>query len=203
MPKSMRQRRSRLALLRLGRLTTSKVPQLLPRTNVSQSRRPLGGKDPKREQYKTAKAAYDASIETGTFSGRKATFDTPKDGVYKGKDVRQALFNAHLYGQPGKKVGHDELGKASNKKHPKEFRNEPNSSHRNTPPLPMMSGNGREYGMMPGHALGYQGLGPNPTATRLITREKGGVHEFAGVVSHPLPDGHHKGDNDHVQVIAT
>jgi hypothetical protein len=40
----------------------------------------IGGKDPKREQYKTAKAAYDASIKTGTFPGRKATFNTPKDG---------------------------------------------------------------------------------------------------------------------------
>lgn len=40
----------------------------------------LGVKDPKRQQYKTAKAAYDASIKTGTFPGRKATFNTPKDG---------------------------------------------------------------------------------------------------------------------------
>ena len=40
----------------------------------------IGGKDPKKEQYKTAKAAYDASIKTGTFPGRKATFNTPKDG---------------------------------------------------------------------------------------------------------------------------
>ena len=40
----------------------------------------IGGKDPKREQYKPAKTAYDASIKTGTFPGRKATFNTPKDG---------------------------------------------------------------------------------------------------------------------------
>ena len=38
------------------------------------------GKDPKREQYKMAKVAYDASIKTGTFPGRKATFNTPLDG---------------------------------------------------------------------------------------------------------------------------
>jgi hypothetical protein len=40
----------------------------------------IGGKDPKREQYKTAKVAYDASIKTKTFPDRKATFKTPKDG---------------------------------------------------------------------------------------------------------------------------
>ena len=40
----------------------------------------LKGKDTKREQYKMAKVAYDASIKTGTFPGRKATFNTPLDG---------------------------------------------------------------------------------------------------------------------------
>jgi len=166
----------------------------------------IGGKDPKREQYKTAKAAYDASIKTGTFPGRKATFNTPKDGAYKGKDVRQALFNAHLYDQPGKKVGHTADGKAEKSdkfKHPKEFGNRPNVGHGGAVPLPLMTGKGREYGMMRDHALGYQGLSPNPTATRLITKENGGVHEFAGVISHPLPDGNPKADNDHVHVPAT
>ena len=127
-------------------------------------------------------------------------------GAYKGKDVRQALFNAHLYDQPGKKVGHKADGKVEKVdkfKHPKEFKNLPNVGHGKTVPLPSMSGKGREYGMMRGHALGYQGLSPNPTATRLITEEKGGVHHFAGVVSHPLPDGNPKADNDHVQVTAT
>ena len=38
------------------------------------------GKDSKREQYKMATVAYDASIKTGTFPGRKATFNTPLDG---------------------------------------------------------------------------------------------------------------------------
>jgi hypothetical protein len=42
----------------------------------------LKGKDPKREQYKAAKAAYDASIKSGTFPGRKATFNTPQDGEF-------------------------------------------------------------------------------------------------------------------------
>jgi hypothetical protein len=40
----------------------------------------LKGKDSKREQYKAAKAAYDASIKSGTFPGRKATFNTPLYG---------------------------------------------------------------------------------------------------------------------------
>jgi hypothetical protein len=168
----------------------------------------IGGKDPKREQYKTAKVAYGASIKTKTFPDRKATFKTPKDGVYKGKDVRQALFNAHLHDQPGKKVGHTADGKvekADKFKHPKTFNNQPNVGHGGKEPLPSMSGKGREYGMMRDHALGYKGLSPNPTATRLITKENAkGVHEFAGVISHPMPEpGNPKADNDHVQVHAT
>ena len=128
-------------------------------------------------------------------------------GVYKGKDVRQALFNAHLYDQPGKKVGHTADGKVEKHdkfKHPKEFKNKDNVGHGMKAPLPLMSGKGREYGMMRGHALGYQGLSPNPTGTRLITEKKGGVHHFAGVVSHPSPEaGNPKADNDHVQVTET
>ncbi|KIJ97669.1 hypothetical protein K443DRAFT_681380 [Laccaria amethystina LaAM-08-1] len=159
----------------------------------------LWGKDPKREQYKTAKAAYYASIKTGTFPGRKATFNTPQDGVYKGKDVRQALFNAHLHDQPGKKVGHTADGKVQRSdkfKHPKVFYNT-NDGRRvgGAVPLPWMTDNGREYSIIHDHALGYHGASPNPTATRLITQERNGVHKFEGVVSHPG-----KG-NDHAQVL--
>lgn len=159
----------------------------------------LKGKDPKREQYKLAKAAYDASIKTGTFPDRKATFKTPLDGVYKGKDVRQALFNAHLHDQPGKKVGHTVDGKvekSDNRKHPKVFQNAANQGQGKTVPLPWMTGKGREYTMMPDHALGHHGISPNPTATRLITQEQNGVHKFEGVVSHPA-----KNSKDHVEVL--
>ena len=55
----------------------------------------LEGKDPKIEQYKTAKVAYDASIKSGTFPGRNATFNTPQDGEFfvpfQGSDLNQTI----------------------------------------------------------------------------------------------------------------
>ena len=67
----------------------------------------LKGKDPKREQYKTAKAAYDASINSGTFPGRKAVFNTPQDGElfvpFNGSNLKrynlQEFTRARMFGK--------------------------------------------------------------------------------------------------------
>ena len=76
------------ATLKAGTDEARKAYYMEGPSNVAKSKRlaeamAIGSKDhkaPKREQYKTAKAAYDASIKTGTFPVRTATFHTPKDG---------------------------------------------------------------------------------------------------------------------------
>jgi len=154
----------------------------------------------RKTQMTQARGDYKKSIDTGTFPGRKINFNTPQGKHYTGRDARQALFNGHAAGQPGKGVGFDTANgkQLPNKfKHPKEFENRPNVGDGNKP-FPAMVGSGREFGMRSGHPQGYDGRSPNPTETRLITQANGaGVHEFKGVISHPA------GSDDHVQVNGT
>jgi hypothetical protein len=136
--------------------------------------------------YKGSKSTYNVPNAAHPTTG-KATPPT----AYSSKDVRTAVYNAHLFGQ--NKVNHK----------PADFQNRKEGPSGNKhKPLLHMTGSGTEFPITKQKG-GYQGGNPG-SARVIIQKDPGGGSTFKGVVAHnsqlnPTSPGY----NDHHEIKPT
>jgi len=140
-----------------------------------------------------AKAAYKNAV--GLPTDRKEVYTSHKGNTYTGKDVRQAVF-AQEFAKSKGGVGYNGFtGKAAANKDklPKAFENRLNND--GSTPLPgVPSGPGmQEFPIYHNKQYGYNGLKPNPSDARIITKQNSAGHtELLGKVSHTAGSDDHK-----------